>query len=264
VAEVEDRPPAAFARVGEADGRLERGRASYVELGPGLPLGVELGSVEPYLETVLTLEPRSSLFLYTDGLVDRPDLRATEGLERLRDALDGAADDDLERVCDDVLATMSASTSGDDIAVICLRLDVTPADLHLELPADPSVIADIRHAVRSWLAGRAEDEMVADLVLACSEAASNAVEHAYRGREPGTVEVDGAIHGAELTLVIRDHGRWASPVPSDRGRGRTVMEALVDELVIDRGEDGTEVRFRRTLEPDRGQRRGQEPSTIPA
>jgi anti-sigma regulatory factor (Ser/Thr protein kinase) len=227
------------------------GRATYVDAEPGLPLGLALGSAASYVETAFTLDPGSTLFLYTDGLVDRPDLLALDGFDRLRGALDAAAGEDLERLCDEVLSAMSASTSGDDIAIVCLRRTDVPADLHLEIPADPSVLAEVRAAIRTWLAGRADDDTIEDMVLASSEAVTNAVEHAYRGREPGSVEIDGTIRGGELVLTVRDHGRWARSQPSDRGRGTSVIQALVDDVEVERRDDGTEVRLRRSLRSDR-------------
>ncbi len=227
------------------------GGATYVEAEPGLPLGLALGSAAPYVETAFALEPGATLFLYTDGLVDRPDLLAIDGFDRLRDALDAAAGDDLERLCDDVLSAMSASTSGDDIALVCLRRAEVPADLHLEIPADPSVIADVRAAIRTWLAGRTDGGTIEDIVLASSEAVANAVEHAYRDREPGSVVIGGTIRDGELVLTIRDDGRWAESQPSDRGRGTSVIQALVDDVEVERRDDGTEVRLRRSLHPAR-------------
>src|SRR4029079_3965078 len=95
----------------------------------------------------------SALFLYTDGLIDRPDLPATQGLDRLCDALEVASADDLRRMCGEVLDAMDASTSGDDIAIACLRLVNAP--LHLVIEADPAQLSAVRHAVRSWLPPRA-------------------------------------------------------------------------------------------------------------
>ena len=74
-------------------------------------------------------------------------------------------------------------------------------------------------------------DLVGDLVLAASEAANNAVEHAQRPTEPFfdvCVEVD---HDA-VTVTIRDHGTWRQPrVPTVRGRGLAMMDALAQTTV---------------------------------
>jgi PAS domain S-box-containing protein len=222
------------------------GRASYLDIEPGLPLGLGLADREAYVETALTLPPGSALFLYTDGLIDRADLPVAEGLERLRAALEHADGDDLERLCDEVLAAMKASTSSDDVAIACLRL--ADASLHLEIPADPAHLYDVRRALRSWLSPRTDDVDALDaLVLATSEAAANAVEHAYRDGGEGRVEIHGVARDDVVEIVVRDHGKWAAARASERGRGLAVIEATTDGFDVDRLDHGTEVRLRRSL-----------------
>ena len=50
----------------------------------------------------------------------------------------------------------------------------------------------------------------------------------------------------DLDVSVRDHGRWR-PVPADnghRGHGLRVIGQIAEDLRIDRGDDGTHVRFR--------------------
>jgi PAS domain S-box-containing protein len=221
------------------------GQAHFLDIDPGLPLGLGLGEREAYVETALTLDPGSALFLYTDGLVDRSDLPVAEGLERLRSALQDAHRDDLERLCDEVLGAMNASTSSDDVAIACLRL--ADASLHLEIPADPAHLYDVRRALRSWLSPRTDADTVDALVLATSEAAANAVEHAYREGGEGAVEVHATTREDTVEVVVRDHGRWAVQRDTGRGRGLAVIEGTTDGFEVERLGDGTEVRLRRSL-----------------
>ena len=61
---------------------------------------------------------------------------------------------------------------------------------HQVWPASPHHIGAIRAAVYHWLAPLAlEDDTRDDVVLAVSEAASNAVEHAYPPTVGGVVEL---------------------------------------------------------------------------
>lgn len=115
-------------------------------------------------------------------------------------------------------------------------------------PADPAQLGPIRADVRVWLASlRVEEETAEDLVLAVSEAASNAIEHAYA---PGAAHpqvgirlwtADGHVH-AEIT----DHGSWREPPtgPSCRGHGITIMRGLVRSVSIGHADGGTTVLIR--------------------
>ena len=94
--------------------------------------------------------------------------------------------------------------------------------------ADAGQLASIRSEVRRWLEslGVIEDG-ASDVVFAVSEAASNAVEHAYR--QPAAddvVELRFWTEGAALCIEVVDHGRWRPPASSElsgRGRGIPMM-----------------------------------------
>ena len=61
----------------------------------------------------------------------------------------------------------------------------SPGLLHLALPADPVSISVARVGLRRWLAGWSwPADQIDDIVLAVSEAASNAIEHAYLNQHP--------------------------------------------------------------------------------
>jgi anti-sigma regulatory factor (Ser/Thr protein kinase) len=46
---------------------------------------------------------------------------------------------------------------------------------------------------------------------------------------------------------VRDFGAWRSPREGDRGRGLSLMRALMDTVDVVPGPEGTTVRMRRTL-----------------
>jgi anti-sigma regulatory factor (Ser/Thr protein kinase) len=142
-------------------------------------------------------------------------------------------------------------TAGVDRATHPLKPDTpSPARLTLQvqLPADPVAPSVARDQLRRWLAELSwPPGQTQDIVLAVSEAVSNAAEHAYLGQPPGLVEVHGEVEPVaggqrRVTIRVRDHGRWR-PVPKDsenRRRGIPLMRACVDTVVIDQphGEDG--------------------------
>jgi len=88
-------------------------------------------------------------------------------------------------------------------------------------PAQPSQVAAIRRAVRDVARRSGADPMtVVKLSLAVSEAATNAVQHAYREPlAPGWIHVRVRARGRFLDVSIRDDGVGMSPRPDSPGLG---------------------------------------------
>jgi serine/threonine-protein kinase RsbW len=128
-------------------------------------------------------------------------------------------------------------------------------DLELKLPARAENVAVVRHAFGGFAEALAVDEQtLADIKLAVTEACTNVVIHAYERDDIGDLEVDATIDDERLTVVIRDNGRGIVPRPDSPGLGlglpliATLAETL--ELGKDSAEH-TEVRmtFRLDEEP---------------
>ena len=118
--------------------------------------------------------------------------------------------------------------------------------------ADAGQLASIRSEVRRWLGSMGVSESVAsDVVFAVSEAASNAVEHAYRQPSPDDiVELTFWTEGAAICVEIVDHGLWRPPESSElsgRGRGIVMMHELMDSVLISYDGRGTRVLLRHVL-----------------
>jgi serine/threonine-protein kinase RsbW len=123
------------------------------------------------------------------------------------------------------------------------------------------VAADSRSAARtraefgSWLDRhfRLGAERFNDLLLAVNEAIANAAEFAYvDSAQGGTMDVSAAydVDSDTLAVTVNDRGRWRHKAPRTgmvqqhfRGRGIPLMEALADEVTIDRTPRGTHVRL---------------------
>jgi anti-sigma regulatory factor (Ser/Thr protein kinase) len=83
-----------------------------------------------------------------------------------------------------------------------------------------------------------------DLILAVSEAATNAVEHAQHPAEP-FFDVSAEVEDGEVTIVVQDHGGWLPPGSSlYRGRGLAMMRVLAD-TTVEAGTHGTTVTIRK-------------------
>lgn len=116
--------------------------------------------------------------------------------------------------------------------------------LELTLDANPAGLTNLRGVIGRWLAsvGAGEEDLF-DITLSVSEAAGNAVEHAY-GARPPTFVVRCERHGDEVHITVQDEGRWRAARPIMRGRGLQLMRSLMDSVEIERGGDGTVVRWR--------------------
>jgi anti-sigma regulatory factor (Ser/Thr protein kinase) len=158
---------------------------------------------------------------------------------------------DLEALCDHLLEELAPGDLSDDVALLAVRPLPVTEHLHLRTPATPGELARIRRALARWL--RAADvRAVDDVVLAVSEAASNAMKHAY-GPGGGDVDIRGSLDGDAVVVVIRDFGRWRAEHGGDGGRGLALMEACMTDVEVERGPEGTEVRMR--WEPSRAEAR---------
>jgi serine/threonine-protein kinase RsbW len=122
--------------------------------------------------------------------------------------------------------------------------DVTCApELRITLPARRDNLALLRHVVRGFrdayaIAPAAMD----DIVLAISEAATNAVVHAY-GERRGTMTVVARVEDDHLHVVVRDHGCGIAP-PADQpvlGHGLALMAHVAASFEVVGSPAGTDV-----------------------
>lgn len=130
-------------------------------------------------------------------------------------------------------------------------LDDRSRFLRRRVGADARSAARTRIEFATWLERNfaLDPERFSDLLLAVNEAIANAAEFAYAdATHPGTLDVSAAYDADAdvLAVTIDDRGRWRSSVPVElqpqhRGRGIPLMEALADEVAINRTPHGTQV-----------------------
>lgn len=122
----------------------------------------------------------------------------------------------------------------------------------LSIPARPEYIALCRLALSGLTKVRPfEPETLADLKLALTEACTNSIRHAYEDGREGVVDVRYELNGAAIAVEVTDAGSGflREPVSPDTGEldegglGIAIIESLMDELVIDSGDDGSRLRF---------------------
>ncbi|XVQ15296.1 SpoIIE family protein phosphatase [Spirillospora sp. CA-255316] len=244
--------------------RSPGGGVAFLNAVLGPPLGI--GETKAPAMTRVPFPAGSTLLLYTDGLVERRGESLDHGLERLARRLGGCSGP-LDETADALLA-LTAPAAQDDVTILLLRTDppqpappraaaadrvatgrreaaVAVPGLALELTGDRAGLAALRERLRAWLAvAGAGDETVYEIVLACGEAAANAIEHGY-GLEPGPLELRAALEGGTVRLALADRGRWRDPHVTDRGRGLLVMRELMDTVEVAPAPGGTVVTMTR-------------------
>lgn len=122
------------------------------------------------------------------------------------------------------------------------------------LPALAASVDQIRHELAEVLSDHGvAAERRGDIALAVSEAATNAVVHAYRDADPGPLLVAAALTGSELTVSVADSGCGMVPRMDSPGLGLGValMTRFADELRIASGDSGTtiDVTFKHACTP---------------
>jgi anti-sigma regulatory factor (Ser/Thr protein kinase) len=123
--------------------------------------------------------------------------------------------------------------------------------VHQSWPANATALRPIRDEVDRWLMPlNLGPDSHHDLVYAVSEAATNAVEHAYRPpTAESTVELSFWTETATVCIEIVDHGVWKAPGSEliGRGRGIPMMQRLAQSVLIHFDDRGTRVLLRHPL-----------------
>lgn len=144
---------------------------------------------------------------------------------------------------------------------------------------DPASLSGLRRTIKSWLSATDIGEATADdIVLAVSEAVSNAIDHSrvdshVAHHSPGAegpacppkvsdsptgdhqIEVDLSCDAWTVTVTVVDHGKWRTVDRSERsttrGRGMRIIRAVMDSYEVRPGESGTIVTMtKRLTQPD--------------
>jgi anti-sigma regulatory factor (Ser/Thr protein kinase) len=107
-------------------------------------------------------------------------------------------------------------------------------------PSALTSVPQMRRGLRGLLSDSALSyDQTEDLLLAASEAANNAVEHAQQPTEP-FFDVSTEVDDGRVTIVIQDYGGWQQPTALfHRGRGLAMMRALADTTVTPRSHGTT-------------------------
>jgi anti-sigma regulatory factor (Ser/Thr protein kinase) len=186
---------------------------------------------------------RSTLLLYTDGLVERRRESIDDGIARATDVVQDNRTTALDELANVIMAQLAPSDGyHDDVALLLYR---QPAPLDLDFAADVEELAASRTALRGWLdkAG-VTPEQALDVLIAVGEALSNAIEHGHRNHPDGRVRLRAVALPDRLHVTVIDTGTWKVPADTPalhRGRGIALMRALMHDVTIDSQNTGTTV-----------------------
>ncbi len=217
------------------------GTTRIIEDGRTIPVGVRPDRRRP--EARLTLPARAVLLLYTDGLVERRHTGLDEGIAEVCRLLHEGRDAELDQLASQIMQRLAPSDGyQDDVALLLYR---HPAPLQMDFPADVDRLVDVRTALRNWLIrAEVDPEQIHDVLIAAGEAVSNSIEHGHRDSPDGIIRLRATVGADVVRLVVADSGSWKPPQPetrSHRGRGITLMRALMQDVTIDPETDGTTV-----------------------
>ncbi len=204
-----------------------------------------LGLTQPphRTETHETMPARSTLLLYTDGLVERRRESIDDGIARAADVVQDNRATRLDELADVIMSRLApADGYHDDVALLLYR---QPGPLDLDIAADVGELASSRSALRGWLqSAGVPPEQTLDVLIAAGEALANAIEHGHRDSRDGRVRLQAVALPDRLHLTVVDTGSWKEPaaIPSlHRGRGIALMRALMHDVTIDSQITGTTV-----------------------
>ncbi|MET7740912.1 SpoIIE family protein phosphatase [Streptomyces sp. NPDC005385] len=217
------------------------GTTRLLEDGRSLPLAVRPGKERP--EGACTIPARSTLLLYTDGLVERRRRPLSVGIDQAGAALQDGRGTAVDELATYVMSRLApADGYDDDVALLLYR---HPAPLEMSFPAESSQLAPVRKTLRSWLDQcDLPPTTVQNVLVAAGEACANAIEHGHRDAPGDAIHIRAEAFVDNLRLTIADTGRWKAPQPelnTHRGRGMGLMRALMQQVTITPGPSGTTV-----------------------
>ncbi len=131
---------------------------------------------------------------------------------------------------------------------------------HLEIESDPKNLITVEEFINYFCKElNIGDERITGIMLAVTEATTNAIIHANKNVKLKLVKIDADVINGFLQITVKDEGKGFDPkaVPDptepenllkDSGRGLYLMRTYMDELDYNLTPEGTETILKLKLE----------------
>ncbi|RXS87563.1 phosphatase [Streptomyces sp. TM32] len=206
------------------------GHAGPLAVRPHPGLGAEFALREPFEVRTFGAPAGSLLVLYTDGLVEDPDVSIDEGISRLADAVSRVHPwDALQQAARQVVSALAPGRQRDDVTLLLARMvgyrkgDTETWRLPARDDAPARARAQASVLLRHW---RTRDDTRDNVLLVVSELVTNAVRFATG---PLTVRLIRAGHGLLCEVGDTGNGRprlGRGGLFDDGGRGLHIVHRL--------------------------------------
>jgi sigma-B regulation protein RsbU (phosphoserine phosphatase) len=224
--------------------------------GENMPLGVSESEI--FEQITVEIEPGDVLVFYSDGLSEARDVNGELfGVERLSDCVRRHGHLEprelIEKIRLEAVAFSSSERFGDDFTCVAVRVEERRLPLvhvELEISSDLKELARARAFVREFCTGLADppaDELIDQLELAVTEAASNVMRHAYGARTDRLIQLVAEAFDDRLVLRLHHLGQSFDPAAvrppvfdgsQEGGFGMYIISQSVDEVRYYRDERG--------------------------
>ena len=235
--------------------RAKTGTCAMLQ-GQNLPLGVREHEIHEQIR--VALDSGDVLLFYSDGLTEtRNGAGELFGIERLAECvrINGRLEPEelVDRIRQAAVAFSNSETFGDDLTCVAVRIEdrERPAfRAEIEISSDLKELARARAFVREacrLLGPPLDEDSISQLELATTEALSNIMRHAYRGRTDQEIQIDVEAFADRVVLRLHHLGETFDPsavaTPAfdgtqDGGFGMYIIEQSVDNVRYYRDERG--------------------------
>ena len=187
---------------------------SLLDVLPHLPIGV-FDDTKYDVQTI-TLQPNSSLFLYTDGLTEAMNAKhQLFGLNRVKTLLEGVVNDSpqaiLDKIVEGVMDFVKNAEQSDDLTLLSIRY--APVRFESTLTRTLTIKNDVREVAQfsTFIKTVVEElgietSLARQIRLAVEEAVVNVIDYAYPVGTEGDVTIRVMSDGKVLHAQIIDTG----------------------------------------------------------
>ena len=185
---------------------------------PNIPIGI-MGGWKFTLQEA-TIDPGTTIFLYTDGLTEAEDAEHNQFREqRVFDVIHqspNAPKQLIEAMTEAVHRFVGNAEQSDDLTMLALQYKRHQPDIHYQrsitLPNDVQTIPKLAGFIDTVCEAAGFDMgMCMKMNLAIEEAVVNVMNYAYPKGVKGTVSIDATISDKGLKFVISDNGKPFDP-----------------------------------------------------